>query len=155
MNECWDQEETKGEWVNGGGVSVTKTKKRKRPSNLRLCTETCRQNQTDQKDRIGQDKVMEIGRRVDLQSQPLERRSYLLRYNWLQIRDQQMYSKMYSKEGWATRGHFEDYTPLKKLLVWAMLVRRASRSMQLQDRAVLLWKDRDKAGGAVGSEGSF
>jgi hypothetical protein len=31
------------------------------------------------------------------------------------IRHQQMYSKMYSKE--ATRDNFEDYTPLKKLLV--------------------------------------
>ena len=105
--------------MNGGGVSVTKTKKRKRPSNLRWCTETCRQNQTDQKDRIGQDSTRQwrLGEELTYGHSLWNGVPIYLDTTDCTIQDQQMYSKMYSKEGWATRGHFEDYTPLKKLLV--------------------------------------
>jgi hypothetical protein len=74
------------------------------------------QNQTDQKDRIdwtGQWRL--VGEELTYAHSLWNDVPLYLDTTDCTIQHQQMYSKMYSKE--ATREHFEDYTPLKKLLV--------------------------------------
>ena len=79
--------------MNGGGVSVTKTKKRKRPSNSRLCTGTSeakstRKIESDKERRLGEDLAHGHGlwNDVPIYSDATDCR----------IRDQQVY---YYKEG--------------------------------------------------------
>ena len=104
-----------GEWRRG---KRDKNKEKEKAEQLAIVRRNM-QNQTDQKDRIGQDSTRQwrLGEELTYGHRLWNGVPIYLDTTDCTIQDQQMYSKMYSKEGWATRGHFEDYTPLKKLLV--------------------------------------
>jgi hypothetical protein len=86
--------------VSGGGVGVTKTKKRKRPSNLRLCTGACRTKRRIRKIEFDRARQWKLGEELTYGHSLWNDVPIYLDTTDCTIQDQQMYSKMYSKEGY-------------------------------------------------------